>query len=378
MYLQAGALPYPAGGTLVQTDYADSLALVMREGPRAFYRGRIARLIDAEMTRSQTSPYPGDRALLTYADLATYRPIWRRPLSMRYRDTTILGMPPPSSSVMVMEMLAILEGFDLAGAGHSSPDHVHLVAEAEKLARVDREAYVADPAFEDVPTQTLISRAYAASRRALIDGGRAGDYAPGDIGRAPSQGAPRNIASHTTHVSVVDRWGNAVAVTCSLGPAFGSGVVARGTGFLLASTNHYFSEPGHVNEAEPGKRSATAMAPLMVIRDGVPVLVAGGAGSETIPPGVAQMAVDVVDFRMDLGRAIDVARFHEPACCDLFVEDARIPVATLEELERRGHSIGRLGEYWVLPWIQLAGVDPSTGERLGASDPRGEYGAAAL
>ncbi len=153
-------------------------------------------------------------------------------------------------------------------------------------------------------------------------------------------------------------------------------MVAPGTGFLLNATNHYFDEPGHVNEAEPGKRPATEQTPLIVVRDGAPVLVAGGAGGTTIPAGVAHMALNVLTFGMDIGRAIDVARFGENQCCDLFIETARIPPAAIEELDRRGHSIIALGEYWGLPWHELAGTDPRTGQPLAASDPRGEHGAA--
>lgn len=377
IYLQAGALPYPAGARLVQTDYANSLAEIMRQGPDAFYRGRIARLIDAEMRRSRTSPYPGDRGLLAYEDLARYRPIWRRPLSLTYRGTTVLGTPPPSASMFVMEMLAILQGFDLRQAGSSSADHIHLFAEAQKLARADFDAYAADPAYERVPVRTLLGARYAARRRAHIDRTQAGTYGPGSAGTRPSAGVARR-GGHTTHVSVVDRWGNAVTVTCSIGTGFGSGVVAAGTGFLLNSTNQFFSEPGHVNEAEPGKRPANGQAPVMVLRGGVPILVAGGAGGSLGTPGIAQMVLNVVDFEMDLGRAVDVARVFEGSCCDLALEDARIRTHVLEELERRGHSLVRLGEYGVAPWLQLAGADPRSGTLVAASDPRGERGAAAV
>ena len=378
IYLQGGILPYPAGGTLVQTDYADSLAQIRRDGPRAFYRGRIARLIDAEMRRSRFSPLPGGRGLLTYEDLATYRPIWRRPLEITYRETTVLGAPPPSGSLIAMQMLRILDGFDVRGARHSSANHGHLVAEAQKLAFADFDAYGADPAFERVPTDVLLGERYVAARRRTIDAHRAGDPGPGNVGgsRAPS-GTPAT-GGHTTHVSVIDEKGNAVSVTCSLGTGFGSGVVAPGTGFLLNSTNHYFNPPGHPNEAEPRKRPANAQAPLIVVRGGVPVLVAGGSGGARVPSAIAQVAMNVVDFGMDVGRAVDAARFAEPYCCTLAVEDLRIPPAALAELERRGHQISRAGEYAFGPWVQAAGLDAASGHRLGASDPRGDYGTAAV
>jgi gamma-glutamyltranspeptidase / glutathione hydrolase len=377
IYLQAGVLPYAAGSTLVQRDYADSLALIMRQGPKAFYRGGIARLIDEEMRRSESSPYPGDEGLLTYKDLASYKPIWRRPLSVRYRGTTVLGAPPPSSSLLPMEMLAILQGFNLRKAEHSSADHVHLVAEAQKLARADLAAYLADPAFERVPTDVLLSPGYAASRRALIKRNRAGDYRAGSIPGVRRSPSAASTGGHTTHVSVVDAAGNAVAISCTIGPGFGSGVVARGTGFLLATNMELFSEKGHPNEPEAGKRPAIAVAPLIVVRDGIPILVTGGGGGHAIPPGVAQMAINTVDFGMDVGRAIDVARFDEASCCSLSIEEARIPPKILEALEARGHTLLRNGEYGVLPWLQLAAIDPRSGTRLAASDPRGEYGAAA-
>jgi gamma-glutamyltranspeptidase/glutathione hydrolase len=350
--------------------------MIMRDGPDAFYRGPIARLIDAEMRRSRTASLPGGAGLLTYDDLARYRPVWRQPLAIDYRGTTVLGTPPPSASMLVMEALQLLEGFDLAGTKHSSADHLHLFAEAQKLATADFEAYAADPAFEDVPSDVLLSEPYAARRRALIDPAQAGAPGPGSVqGSSPGPaGAPAE--GHTLHVSVVDRRGNAVAVTCSIGTGFGSAVVAPGTGFLLNSTNGYFNADGHPNHAEPGKRPATAQTPLIVVRDGVPILVAGAAGGGRGPAAVAHAAVNVVDFGMTLGHAVDAARAREPRCCDLFVEQTRIPSLVLEELERRGHSVSPSGEYEVGPWVEVAGVDPRTRKAVAAADPRGERGAA--
>ena len=181
IYLIEGEIPYPPGATLVHSDYAKNLRLIMREGPRAFYEGNIAELLIAEMKAS-------GRSTMRARDLAGYRAIWRRPLIGRYRGHRIIGMPPPTSGgVAVIEMLNILEGFDLETAGQSSADHLHYLAETQKIAWADRAAYLGDPDFVDVPTSWLTSKSYAATRRAEIERDQAKDYAPGT---RPRRSAP--------------------------------------------------------------------------------------------------------------------------------------------------------------------------------------------
>ena len=223
-YLVDGERPYAPNSLLRQPDMARSLSLIRRKGPHAFYRGRIARLIAAEMDRARGNPIEGDASMMTRSDLRGYRAKWRRPLVGSFRGRGIVAMPPPTSGgIAVLEMLNILEGFDLKGMGQSSADALHLIAESQKLAWSDRNTYVGDPDFVNVPTGTLISKDYADRRRGLIDGSHAGAFGPG-VG--PYGGS-------TTHISVIDRRGNTVAVTCTIEQEFGSAVVAPGTGFLL-------------------------------------------------------------------------------------------------------------------------------------------------
>lgn len=366
IYLKDGLRPYAAGDTLVQTDYAKSLDAIAKEGVDAFYRGTIADAIAADMASSGL--IPGDKGTMTKADLAGYRPIWRAPTKVSYRRHTVLGMPAPSSGgLATAEILNILEGFDVRHAGQSSADHIHQLAEAEKIAWADRNAYVGDPAFVDVPQRTMLSQAYADRRRQEIDPGRAKTY--------EAQAKPE-AKGHTTHVSVIDRNGNAVAVTCTIEQIFGSAVVAPGTGFLLNNQLTDFDGAGTANEPQAGKRPRSSMSPTIVVDRRKRVrLVAGGAGGPSIIMGAVQAVINTVDFRLDVARAVDAERIDARGICagsglQLCLEDARMQPAVVEQLKARGHEITSMGEYGNLPLVQLAGTELLTGARLAASDPR--------
>lgn len=383
IYLENGH-PYEPGDVLRQPGYARSLQLIRTRGPRAFYRGHIAELIMRDMRRS--GRYPGDRSVMRAGDLASYDALWRKPLVGSYRGRRITAMPPPTSGgIAVIEMLNILSGFDLASFGHSSVDHLHYVAEAQKIAWADRDAYVADPAYAPVPTHQLISKRYAATRRQEIKRGHAQAYAPADLGRATSAGRGQAGGS-TTHISVIDRWGNAVAVTCTIEQSFGSGVVAPGTGFLLNNEMTDFDDPGTANQAEGGKRPRSSMSPTIVSRHGKPIIVTGGAGGSLIIMGVLQTIVNRIDFGMDLAHAVDAERIDaqlgvEGPPFPILLEDGRIPQRVENRLEARGHDITTLedtfvpeDEYARLPRVQVAGVRPGTAVTVGVSDPRSEPG----
>jgi len=374
-YLLPGDLPHPAGATLRQPELGATLRMLMREGPRAFYGGEIARRVVRDMRAPR--PDTRDPGLLTVKDFAAYRAKWRRPVQGTYRGHRVIGMPPPTSGgIAIIEMLNILSRFDLAAAGPGSPDALHLMAEAQKIAFADRGAYVADPDFVRVDTPSLISTVYAGTRASEIDGQRAKTYGPG-------LGPPTRPGESTTHVSVIDRTGMAVAVTCTIEQEFGSAVVAPGTGFLLNNELTDFGAPGTANEPAPGKRPRSSMSPTIVVSpDGRPALVVGGAGGARIIMGVLQQIVNTVDFRYPIDVALDAERI-EAAGARLEVEDARIPPETLTELERRGHRLTRLGQYAVRPRINAAGVLPPTSQfdrRLrfeAAADPRTDNGALA-
>jgi gamma-glutamyltranspeptidase/glutathione hydrolase len=413
VYLRNGAREYPpdnelADSTLVLADYARSLALVATFGPQAFYQDRefpgftyrgtsypagrsIGRLILEEMNRVHSAP--GDRAVeWTAEDLSAYRAIWRTPLVGTYRGSEITTLGPAAGGgVIMLETLNISEGFPFASPGWeaSSANRIHIMAEAHKLARADS-TYVSDPDFEAVPTQTLTSKKWAAERGAEIDMHRAKDYEPGDIdggdasaGEASSHAVEGSHGAHTTHLSVIDGEGNAASVTCTVSGIFGSAVVAPGTGFVLndSMTNWLCCPP---DEPQGGKRPWSSLAPAIVVRDGVPILVVGGAGGISIPMGVALAISNVVDFEMDVALALDAARFfatddyENDSCCALTLQDGRILQEVQEELEARGHTLTRTGEYGgaavSAAIVQAVGTDPATGLHVGSSDPQDDLG----
>ncbi|HEX2058713.1 MAG TPA: gamma-glutamyltransferase, partial [Actinomycetota bacterium] len=375
IYLVEGAVPYPPGSTLVQKGYARSLRLIERRGPRAFYRGRIARLIVRDM-KENAGRYPGDEGLMRRGDLRRYRAKWRRPLQTDYRGHRILAVGPPTSGgLLAIEMFNILKNFDVPSFEPFGADRLHYTAEAQKIAWADRDAYVADPDHTNVPTRLLASERYAAERSREIERDQAKDYEPADRpGPQPVPAHDQPGAHHTTHVSVVDADGNAVSVTCTVEFLFGSAVVAPGAGFILNNQLTDFSAPGTANEPEPGKRPRSSTTQLVITKQGRPVAVLGGAGGPRIPMGVIMTGQNVMDFGLDLAHAIDAERLNEPTCCSMSLEDVRVPPQTQLELEDRGHQIVREGEYGPSPVVQAAGVNLGSGKQEAVSDPRGEWG----
>ena len=374
-FLVGGEEPYSEGSLLIQPDLADTLLLISKEGPDAFYEGEIADRIVEEMQNG--SGYEGDEGLITGDDLASYQAVWREPLAGDYRGHELLAMPPPTSGgIAVIEMLNILEGLDLANEGQSSGDALHLLAEAQKLAFADRNEYVADPDFVAVPAAELTDKVYAESRRGEIDLEKASSYKPGDLEDAEqSSGEDENTEGSTTHISVIDGAGNAVALTCTIEQTFGSAVVAEGAGFLLNNELTDFTAPGTANEPEPGKRPRSSMSPTIVVKDGEPVLVVGAAGGAQIIMGSLLAVVNTVDFGLDPAAAIDAERIDEQSGTSMTIEQGRVLPQAQAELIARGHELQRReGEYAELPRVQAAGTDPETGERLAATDPRsGEF-----
>jgi gamma-glutamyltranspeptidase/glutathione hydrolase len=372
--------PLTAGTTFRQPDLAATLRRIMRGSADTFYKGTIARRIVRDMGAPR--PATGDPGQLTLADFAAYRPVWRDPIAGTYRGRLVLGVPPPSSGgIAIQEMLNILEGFDLKGAGQSSALADHLIAEAEKIAFADRGAYVGDPAFVRVPAAGLISKPYAALRRPEINTERTNTYAPGGFPSTASvrvsRTADTNPRGSTTHVSVIDRRGNAVALTCTIEQEFGSAVIAPGTGFLLNNELTDFGDAGTANQPAPVKRPRSSMSPEMVVQDGRPVVVAGGAGGARIIMGVLLQVINTVDFGLDLAHSVDAERFDDLGTPNLNIEDARVDPAQLTALQSRGHRLVREGEYAPRPRVQLAGIERSTGRKVAVSDSRSDQGSLA-
>ncbi|WP_205697274.1 gamma-glutamyltransferase [Conexibacter sp. SYSU D00693] len=371
-----GGQPPAAGSTFRNPELAATYRRIMRGGARAFYRGTIAKRIVRDMRAPRTTADPG---LLTLKDLAAYEPVWRAPVRGSYGGADVFAMGPPTSGgIALVEALNVLRNDDLAGAGRLSAPTIHLVAEAQKIAFADRGAYVADPAFVPQPTAALTNPAYGLARRTEVDPTRAKSYGPGSVAGAQRRaGVDLKLEGSTTHLSVVDRRGAAVALTCTIEQEFGSAVVAPGTGFLLNNEMTDFSGPGTANEPAAGKRPRSSMSPTIVVRDGRPVLVVGGAGGARIPGGVLNVVLGMLEFGLPLDQALDAARW-DAAPGTLEIEDGRVTDDVLADLQRRGHRLTQLGPYANRPRVNAAGWDAGRRTWVAAADPRTDDGALGL
>jgi gamma-glutamyltranspeptidase/glutathione hydrolase len=357
--------PYLAGERFKQPDLARSLERIASHGRDGFYKGETARLIAEEMIHGG--------GIVTEEDLADYEAIEREPVRGTYKGYEIIGMPPPSSGgIAMVEMLNILEGFDLASMGHNSPEYVHHLAEAMRRAYLDRARYVADPAFAEVPIDWLTSKAYADELREGIDSRRASPSDSADV--ALTQESPE-----TTHYSVVDKDGMAVSVTYTLEFGYGSGIVAAGAGFLLNNEMGDFNaNPGvttsqgligtEPNLTRPGQRMLSSMSPSIIAKEGGLVAVIGSPGGRTIINSVMQVFLNLAEFGMDPQEAVNVQRFHHQWLPNrIRMEEKGLSETDVAVLEAMGHTInvtGRQGS------TQVIVIDPETGERVGAADPR--------
>jgi gamma-glutamyltranspeptidase/glutathione hydrolase len=332
-----------ASDTLVQTDLADTLAAIARGGPRAFYEGAIAERISAGVHAAG--------GVMTPKDLADYHPIERAPLLGSYRNYPIIAMPPSSSGgVILIEMLNILEGYpDLAS---DEARRLHLAVEAMNLAYADRAAFLGDPAQVHAPIEKLVSKAYAATLRAGIDQARA---RPSSEIRAGAE--MKGEGANTTHFSVVDRHGNAVATTVTLNLSYGMGLVAEGTGVLLnnelddfaakpGAPNAFGLTGGEANAPAGGKRPLSSMTPTIVLKDGRPWLVTGSPGGSRIITTVLQVLLNVIDRRLALAEAVAAPRLHHQWLPDIVVAEAGFDPALLAALEARGQHVVASDSRW--------------------------------
>jgi gamma-glutamyltranspeptidase/glutathione hydrolase len=330
--------PLAAGERLVQRDLARSLRAIARDGATAFYRGEIAQAIAAEMVRHG--------GLVTLDDLARYRPIERAPVLGSYRGYRIASMPPPSSGgTHLVQMLNLLERYPLREYGPGSAQTIHLLAEAMKLAYADRAEYLGDPDFVAVPVAALTGKRYADRLAGSIDPERARPAADIRPGRPlPAEG------DQTTHYSVVDRHGNAVATTYTLNLNFGSGIVAEGTGILLNDEMDDFSiKPGvpnafgltggEANAIAAHKRPLSSMTPTIVLKDGRPWLVTGSPGGSRIITATLQTVINAIDFDMNPAEAAVAPRVHHQWMPDDLRVEKGLSADTLRLLAQKGHRV---------------------------------------
>lgn len=339
LFLPEGRAP-KAGEVFRNPDLAETLNLIAQGGEDAFYRGPIARTIDAYMKRIGGP--------LRYEDFAAYRPEWVEPISTNYRGYDVWQIPPSTQGVIVLEMLNILEGYDLKAMGFDSADRLHVMTEAKKLAFADRARFLADPAKTAVPAAGLIDKNYAAERRALIDMTRA---APAEV----DPGQPIFERADTIYLTVADESGMMVSLIQSNYAGMGSGLVPDGLGFMLQNRGAQFSlDASHPNAYAPGKRPFHTIIPGFVSRDGQPWLSFGVMGGGMQPQGQVQVLSNIIDFGMDVQLAGDAPRWRhmggpDPGNADegeantLFLERG-YSTATIAELERRGHKIKIGGE----------------------------------
>ena len=366
-FLPNGGQPPVVGDTLRQPDLAATLGRIRDSGPDGFYRGETADLIVAEMER-------GD-GIITHEDLQQYRAAWRDPIRFTYRGHTVLSMPPSSSGGATMAEIAnILEGYDLAAMPWHGAEMIHLYAEAWKRAYADRNHYLADPDFVDMPLERMTSEAYARERAATI---RTTAATPSSEIGPGMEGADEG--ENTTHFSIVDAWGNAVSVTTTINSWYGSKVTVTGAGFVLnnemddfaakpGTPNQFGLVQGENNAVGPGKRMLSAMTPTIVLGpDGALRMVTGTPGGSTIITTVFQTISNVLDYGMNVVQAVNAPRVHHQHLPDqIYFESGGLDLATVEALEALGHRMIERGD--VSGDVQAILID---GGRITAwSDPR--------
>ena len=337
-FFQPDGSAYAVGDIWRQPDLAWTLSEISEEGINGFYAGEVAQLITTEMESGG--------GLITAQDLADYRVVERQPVRGTYKDFEIVSTPPPSSGgVHIVQMLNILEGYDLQAMGHNSAAYVHHLTESMKLAYADRSLYLADPDFVDVPVTQLVDKAYAEQQRQRIDSNVATpsvDIAPGQLLGSES--------TETTHYSVADRFGNVVSNTYTLNFSFGSNIVVPGTGMLLnnemadfasspGSANAFGLVQGEANKIEPGKRPLSSMSPTIVFRAGEPWLATGSPGGSVIISTVLQTTLNAMVFDMNIATAAAEPRMHHQWMPDVLKMEEGFSLDTVRLLQAMGQNV---------------------------------------
>lgn len=353
----------PTEGQLFRNpDLANTYEKLAVGGRDAFYKGALADAMDAYARRAGL--------YLRKSDLATHQSTWIEPVSVNYRGYDVYELPPNGQGIAVLQMLNILEGFDLKKLGHNSADYLHLLVEAKKLAFEDRARYYADPDFAKEPVTWLLGKQYAADRRKLIDTNRASERL--------DAGAPALRAGDTVYLTVADEAGNMVSLIQSNMLEFGSGMVPDGLGFVFHNRGTSFTmQPGHANCYAPGKRPFNTIIPGFVARDGQPFLSFGVMGGAMQPQGHVQVLCNLIDFGMNVQEAGDAARFSHSGSSEpvgtLMTDGGRLALergiapSVRTELERRGHHLAEtdfFGGYQAIQW------DPANRIYWGASEMR--------
>lgn len=372
VFLKSDGTFYEPGELWIQKDLAQTLQRIQKQGKAGFYSGRTAGLIADYMAKNG--------GLITRSDLEQYEAVERQPIRGTYRDYEIVSMPPPSSGgVVLVEMLNILEGFDLAGAGSNSAAYLHLLTEAMRRGYADRAQFLGDPDFnEDMPIDMLTSKQHAADLRGSIDATRASQS-------DPELFAERYESDLTTHLAVADKDGNMVSLTYTLEQGYGSKIVVEGAGFLLNNEMGDFNaQPGVTdvngrigtapNLIRPEKRMLSSMTPTIVAKDGAPILAIGTPGGKTIINTTMQVILNVIDDGMNIAEAIEAPRIHHQWLPDRTLMEARgFSPDTVRLYESEGHQTKTVDSIGSAMGVYR---DTANDHYLGAADSRAEDGAA--
>lgn len=352
----------PAKGEIFKNPYlANTLEKIARGGRDAFYSGEIAKTIDAFMKEQG--------GFLSYEDLANHTSEWVEPVSSNYRGYDVWELPPNGQGIAALQILNILEGYDIASMGFGSSEYIHHFVEAKKLAFEDRARYYADPAFNDLPVEELISKEYAARRAELINPDRA----------SRNLDAGEMEHGNTIYMTVADQYGNMISLIQSNFRGLGSGMCPPGLGFILQDRGELFTlEEGHFNVYEPGKRPFHTIIPAFITKEGKPYMSFGVMGGSMQPQGHAQIVINMIDFGMNIQEAGDAPRMrHDGSSQPTGKEmtdggvvnlESGIPYESVRELMKRGHhiknSLGNFGGYQAIMW------DEKNGVYYGASESR--------
>lgn len=360
-YMPGGHTPRK-GEVFKNPDLANTYELIAQEGRDAFYKGDIARTIDRYMK--------ANGGFLSYQDLANHRSNWVEPISTKYRGYDVWELPPNGQGTAALQILNILEGYDIPAMGFGSPEYLHVLTEAKKLAYEDRAKFYADPEFNQLPTEEIISKEYANERRGLINLGRAArSYPAGEI-----------EAGNTTYLTVADKDGNMVSLIQSIYAVFASGMVPDGLGFVLQNRGQMFNvqDADHFNAFAPNKRPFHTIIPAFITKDGKPWVSFGLMGGAVQPQGHAQIVVNLIDFGMGLQEAGDAPRMRHSGSSQptgsqmtdggtLNLESG-FAMETLRELTKKGHSISF--EVGIYGGYQAIMFDPDSKVYFGASESR--------
>jgi len=357
---------YKQGELFIQRDLAQTLKRIAENGAKEFYKGKTAKLMVGEMKRNG--------GLITMDDLAGYQATLREPIAGNYRGFDVYSMSPPSSGgIHIVQLLNILEGYDLGSMGHNGAESIHLLSEAMKRAYADRSKYLGDPDFVKIPFQPILSKKYAEKIRSIINLSKA--TPSNEIGPASFPGYE---SFETTHFSVLDEKGNAVSNTYTLNFSFGSGIMVDGAGFLLNNQMDDFSAKpgkpnaygligGQANKIEPHKRMLSSMSPSIVLKDGDIFLITGSPGGSRIISTTLQIIINIIDHKLNLAEAVTAPRIHHQWLPDLLYVEKGLSPDTLDLLKKKGHIIKSGLTMGAASSIL---VDIEKGVIYGASDPR--------